>query len=170
MTTWVLNGRDPTEVKASTERRLAEEESRLAALTSGATASAELASGMSTILASFERRLEKLEETILPVYRETENLQRRQDNIDRTLGALDDVIAFYNVSKEVEETVRGGPEARGVGLEGFLAAMSRLKGALDYFERNNPQSIELENVRTLYELGGDALSREFSETVKKYGR
>jgi exocyst complex protein 7 len=45
-----------------------------------------------------------------------------------------------------------------------------LKGALDYFEKNNPQSIELENVRTLYELGGDALGREFSEQIKKHSR
>ncbi len=83
---------------------------------------------------------------------ETENLQRRQENIDRTLSALDGVIAFYNVSKEVEEVVRGGPDAPGVDLERFLHAMSRLKGALDYFERNNPQSIELENVRSVAAL------------------
>ncbi len=168
MTSWVLNGRDPTEAKTSVESRLALEESRLAELEAAGAASAALAKGMVDILASFERRLEKLEETILPVYHETENLQRRQENIDRTLEALDHVIAFHNVSKEVESTVRGGPEA--VSLEEFLQAMSRLKGALDYFERNNPQSIELENVRTLHGLGGDALSREFSEVIKRHSK
>lgn len=147
MTTWALHGRDPTEVKSATEAKLAREEERLAALTADMTASAELATGMSNILASFEKRLEKLEETILPVYQETDNLQRRQENIDRTLSALDGVIAFYNVSAEVEEVVRGGPEAPGTNLDEFLHSLSRLKGALDYFERNNPQSIELENVR-----------------------
>ena len=166
----MLNGLDPTEVKLSTENKLREEEARLESLLSDSSSSADLAAGMANILVSFERRLEKLEETILPVYQETENLQRRQENIDLTLSALDGVIAYYNVSKEVEETVRAGPEGARGGMDGFLSDMSRLKGALDYFERNNPQSIELENVRTLYELGGDALSREFAETVKKYGR
>ena len=46
----------------------------------------------------------------------------------------------------------------------------RLKGALDYFEKENPHSIELENVRALHELGGDSLSREFGELIKKHSR
>lgn len=78
--------------------------------------------------------------------------------------------SFYFSFQQVEGTVRGGPNAPGVLLDHFLQTMSRLKHALDYFELNNPQSIELENVRTLYELGGDALSREFSELVKKYSK
>lgn len=36
---------------------------------------------MDKILNSFELRLSKLEETILPVYNETENLRRRQYSI-----------------------------------------------------------------------------------------
>ena len=72
---------------------------------------------------------------------------------------------------EVESTLKAGPMSGDHGsLEKYLHTMSRLKGALDYFEKNNPQSIELENVRTLYELGGDALGREFSEQIKKHSR
>jgi hypothetical protein len=56
---------------------------------------------MVSILNSFEERLSKLEATILPVYQETDNLRRRQENIDRTLEALDHVIGFYNVSKGI---------------------------------------------------------------------
>jgi len=37
---------------------------------------------------------------------ETGNLQRRQENIDRTLRELDHVINYYNVSKEVEAVIR----------------------------------------------------------------
>ncbi len=37
---------------------------------------------------------------------------------------------------------------------------------VDFFSIKNPFFF----CSTLYELGGDALSREFSETVKKYGR
>ena len=40
----------------------------------------ELSGAASTILTSFENRLLKLEGTILPVYNETEHLQRRQQS------------------------------------------------------------------------------------------
>ena len=63
------------------------------------------------------------------------------------------MISFHNVSKEVEAAVREGPDSGEQSLEHFLQNLSRLKGALDYFEKNNPQSIELENVRSLYEIG-----------------
>lgn len=51
-----------------------------------------------------------------------------------------------------------------------MQTLSRLKGALDYFEASNPNAIELENVKALYEVGGDSLSREFSEVIKKHSR
>ena len=160
-------GVDASERKAAVDTKLELEEESLGWLKSKMIESGELTSGMVDILTSFEHRLAKLESTIEPVYDETKNLQRRQENIDLTLDSLDHVIAFYNVSKEVEAAVvREGPN----NLQVFLQAMSRLKGALDYFEKNNPQSIELENVKSLYQTGGNALSREFSELVKKHSK
>ena len=120
------------------------------------------------ILESFEKRLGKLEQTILPVYQETGNLQRRQENIDKTLTELDHVIEYYNVSKEVENVVREGPN--GTTLQNFLDAMRKLKVALEYFSSNNPGSIELENVRSLYTTGGSALFREFRDLLEKHSR
>nr|CAD7462409.1 unnamed protein product [Timema tahoe] len=43
--------------------------------------SSQLTKGMVVILSTFEHRLARLEETILPVYNETGNLQRRQESI-----------------------------------------------------------------------------------------
>jgi exocyst complex protein 7 len=68
------------------------------------------------------------------------------------LTALDHVIAFYGVSQEVEPVIRAGPGpiANGdSGLEAFLQAMNKLQHAQEYFEKNNPQSVELENVVSL---------------------
>ena len=130
--------------------------------------SEKLTSDMVEILESFETRLGKLEQTILPVYQETGNLQRRQENIEKTLLELDHVINYYNVSKEVENIVREGPG--GTTLHTFLEAMDRLKVALDYFATNNPGSIELENVRSLYTTGGSALFREFRDLLEKHSR
>jgi len=131
---------DPTETKNAINRKLEQEEESVRWLEERTRQSEELTKGMVSILTSFEDRLSKLEATILPVYLETENLQRRQENIDRTLEAMDHVIGFYNVSKETEATVRAGPsggaptlDSNGVDgagsgqLDTFLQAMSRLK-------------------------------------------
>ena len=40
-------------------------------------------------------------------------------------------------------------------IEDLNYYISHLKGALDYFEKENPHSIELENVRALHEQGGE---------------
>lgn len=50
----------------------------------------DLTRSMSKILTTFEQRLGKLEQTILPVYNETENLQNRQqsENLKVTLYCI----------------------------------------------------------------------------------
>lgn len=70
---------------------------------------------------------------------------KRISDIEETISALDHVIGFYNVSTEVESIIRAGP-AGPDGLENFLSALDKLKQAQNYFEKNNPQSVELENV------------------------
>jgi len=46
----------------------------------------------------------------------------------------------------VESTILSRPNASTNGLNEFLDAMERLHEAQIYFEKNNPQSVELENV------------------------
>ena len=58
------------------------------------------------MLGTFEERLTKLEENILPIYKETEDFQRLQVNVDQTLESLDSVIDFYTIGKEVENLIR----------------------------------------------------------------
>ncbi|XP_054285786.1 exocyst complex component 7 [Macrosteles quadrilineatus] len=159
---------DPTERKFEIELKLENETTKLKELKENVERSSNLTKGITGILSSFEQRLARLEETILPVYNETGNLQRSQQNIERTLAALDHVIGYYSVAQEVEVTVRSGPFV--AGLDEFLAAMQRLQTALHYFEKNNPQSVELENVSSLFNAGGDALNREFKELLLKHSR
>jgi len=158
----------PSERKQEVGAKLQLEKENVEWLKDRMVESEQLTNGMVEILTSFEQRLARLEETILPVYQETGNLQRRQENIDKTLVELDHVINYYNVSKEVENIVREGPN--GTTLDAFLEAMVKLKGALDYFASNNPGSIELENVRSLFSTGGSALSREFRELLSKHSK
>jgi len=140
----------------------------LAFLQDASSRSSQLTKGMVNILTSFDERLAKLEKTILPVYNETKNLQQKQENIDKTLSLLDHVISYYGVSKEVEPTIKEGPSNQ--GLDTFLNALKRLQEAMHFFEKNNPQSVELENVMSLFETGKDNLTNEFKELLAKHSQ
>ena len=48
-----------------------------------------MTTNMLSILSSFENRLSKLEETIIPIYQETGNLQRRHESILAQLHTFD---------------------------------------------------------------------------------
>ncbi|RXG73138.1 Exocyst complex component 7 [Armadillidium vulgare] len=87
-------------------------------------------------------------------------------NTEKTLQALDYVIAFYSVAGEVEGVVRERPNSIGIGS--YLQAMDKLKAACKFFQDNNPQSSELENVKSLFEHGCQQLSIEFRDELKKY--
>lgn len=154
------------EKKLNVTRQLEKETSQVITLKDILSRSGQVATNVSGILDSFEHRLARLETTILPLYQQTGNLQRRQRNTEKTLQELDYVISFYNVAGQVEGTVRERPSS--VGVPQYLEAMNRLAEACRYFEQNNPQSVEIENVTTLFEAGTDALSKEFRDELKKY--
>ncbi|XP_034242549.1 exocyst complex component 7 isoform X1 [Thrips palmi] len=164
---------ESSERKFEIETKLEKELGNLNLLKERVSKSNQLTKGITNILSSFEHRLARLEETILPVYNETGNLQRQQENVERTLVALEHVISFYSVSQEVEPIIRmgPGPSQNGIpSLEPFLKAMDRLQSAQEYFEKNNPQSVELENVTTLFTSGGDALNREFKDILVRHSK
>ncbi|XP_053981146.1 exocyst complex component 7 [Hylaeus anthracinus] len=121
------------------------------------------------ILSSLEQRLATLRRTILPVYNETGNLQAQQQNIERTLNALDHAIGYYGVCQEVEGAVRTGPGGSG-DLDNFLEAMNRLYNAQRYFQKNNPSSVELENVTSLFGVGLNALYAEFNDILTRQSK
>ena len=93
------------------------------------------------ILSNFDGKLSKLEETIGPVYKETGNLQLKQENITKTLQNLDYIIPFYTVANQLKAIISSGPDS--LTLKSYL---DKLKNAVKYFEKNNPESPELMNV------------------------
>jgi len=163
-----LETQDPSDRRVEVEGRLEKELSKLAMIKENLQKSNNITNGMVSILSTFEKRLARLEETILPVYNETGSLQRCQQNIEKALGSLEHIISYYSVAEEVEGIIRAGPSAK--GLDDFLMVMNKLRNAMNYFEKNNPQSVELENVSSLFNLGSDALTREFKELLQKHSR
>uniref|UniRef100_A0A4W3K7J2 Exocyst complex component 7 n=1 Tax=Callorhinchus milii TaxID=7868 RepID=A0A4W3K7J2_CALMI len=124
----------------------------------------QLTKNMVSILSSFESRLMQLENSIIPVHKQTENLQRLQDNVDKTLSCLDHVISYYHVAKDTEKIIREGPAGR---LDEYLSCMARIQKAVEYFQDNNPDSPELNRVKFLFEKGKESLESELRSLLTR---
>ncbi|NWI33869.1 EXOC7 protein, partial [Sula dactylatra] len=125
----------------------------------------QLTKNMVSILSSFESRLMKLENSIIPVHKQTENLQRLQENVEKTLSCLDHVISYYHVAKDTEKIIKEGPTGR---LEEYLNCMDKIQKAVEYFQDNNPDSPELNRVKSLFERGKESLESEFRSLMTRH--
>lgn len=85
------------------------------------------------------------------------------------MSILDHAIGYYGVCQEVEAVVRAEPSGPG-GLDGFLEAMNRLYNAQRYFQKNNPSSVELQNVTGLFSIGLESLYTEFHDILNRQSR
>uniref|UniRef100_A0A336MIU8 Exocyst complex component 7 n=1 Tax=Culicoides sonorensis TaxID=179676 RepID=A0A336MIU8_CULSO len=153
-------------MSAEIESKLEKEKTDISLLKDRVDKYHDLTNSMSTILNSFENRLGKLEKTILPVYNVTENLQTKQQNLEQTLNALETVLSHYGASQETCNMIHLGPSESGISA--FLEALDKLKKAKDYFLNYNAQSVELENVTSLFNTGCETLNNYFKTTVKKH--
>uniref|UniRef100_A0A8C1IKP3 Exocyst complex component 7 n=1 Tax=Cyprinus carpio TaxID=7962 RepID=A0A8C1IKP3_CYPCA len=120
-----------------------------------------------SILSSFESRLMQLENSIIPVHKQTENLQRLQENVDQTLSCLDHVISYYHVAKDTDKIIREGPAGR---LDEYLACIAKIQKAVEYFQDNNPDSPELNTVKARFERGKELLEAEFRSLLTRYSK
>ncbi|XP_014786307.1 exocyst complex component 7 isoform X1 [Octopus bimaculoides] len=159
---------DISVLKADIDRKLEKEMYNLSVLKESLNKSNTNTQNMLAILNSFETRLCKLENTILPVYQETENLRRRQENIDKTMSTLDNVLGYYHIAKDLEFAIKEGPIAS--GLEKYLEHMESVLKAVRYFKDHNPGSLELTEVVQLFEDGKEVLGKEFESQLSRYGK
>ncbi|XP_063149104.1 exocyst complex component 7 isoform X1 [Candoia aspera] len=146
------------------EEKLKQEEETLSFIRESLEKSDQLTKNMVSILSSFERRLMKLENSIIPVHKQTENLQRLQENVEKTLFCLDHIISYYHVAKDTEKIIREGPTGR---LEEYLGCMAKIQKAVEYFQDNNPDSPELNKVKLLFERGKESLESEFRSLMTR---
>ena len=151
--------------KADIEQKLSGEQNKLALLRESLAKADTLTNNMVTILNHFDERLHKLEDTILPVHRKTKDLQRLQDNIDKTTVAFDHVISYHHVARDVEPVLRQGPSRQ---VDRYLEFMDRLSQAVQFFSENNPDSPELNTVNQLFKAGRDKLEQEFQGLLNRH--
>uniref|UniRef100_UPI00398E9E58 exocyst complex component 7 isoform X6 n=1 Tax=Pristiophorus japonicus TaxID=55135 RepID=UPI00398E9E58 len=155
---------DASARKRDIEDKLRQEQETLSFIRESLEKSDQLTKNMVSILSSFESRLMQLENSIIPVHKQTENLQRLQDNVDKTLSCLDHVISYYHVAKDTEKIIKEGPAGR---LEEYLNCMARIQKAVEYFQDNNPDSPELNRVKFLFEKGKESLESEFRNLLTR---
>ncbi|XP_077406875.1 exocyst complex component 7 isoform X2 [Vanacampus margaritifer] len=158
---------DASARKTEIEEKLKQEQETLAFIRENLEKSDQLTNGMVSILSSFESRLMQLENSIIPVHKQTENLQRLQDNVDKTLSCMDHVISYYHVAKDTDRIVREGPTGR---LDEYLACIAKIQKAVEYFQDNNPDSPELNTVKGLFEKGKELLEAEFRSLLTRYSK
>ncbi|XP_077829013.1 exocyst complex component 7 isoform X19 [Macaca mulatta] len=149
------------------EDKLKQEEETLSFIRDSLEKSDQLTKNMVSILSSFESRLMKLENSIIPVHKQTENLQRLQENVEKTLSCLDHVISYYHVASDTEKIIREGPTGR---LEEYLGSMAKIQKAVEYFQDNSPDSPELNKVKLLFERGKEALESEFRSLMTRHSK
>ncbi|CAI9583455.1 unnamed protein product [Staurois parvus] len=153
--------------KKEIEEKLKQEEEMLTFIKESLDKSDQLTNNMVSILSSFESRLMKLENSIIPVHKQTETLQRLQENVESTLSCLDHVISYYHVATETERVIREGPSGR---LEEYLSCIAKIQKAVEYFQDNNPDSPELNRVKSLFERGKESLDAEFRNLLQRHSK
>ncbi|XP_069608169.1 exocyst complex component 7 isoform X6 [Ranitomeya imitator] len=158
---------DASSRKRDIEEKLKQEEEMLTFIKESLEKSDQLTNNMVSILSSFESRLMKLENSIIPVHKQTETLQRLQENVDSTLSCLDHVISYYHVATETEKVIRDGPSGR---LEEYLSCIAKIQKAVEYFQDNNPDSPELNRVKSLFERGKESLDAEFRNLLQRHSK
>ncbi|KAL6475817.1 hypothetical protein MHYP_G00168570 [Metynnis hypsauchen] len=158
---------DASARKREIEEKLKQEQETLSFIRENLEKSDQLTKGMVSILSSFESRLMALENSIIPVHKQTENLQRLQENVEKTLFCLDHVISYYHVAKDTDKIIKEGPTGR---LDEYLACIAKIQKAVEYFQDNNPDSPELNTVKVRFEKGKEQLEGEFRALLTRYSK
>ncbi|KAJ9478091.1 Exocyst complex component EXO70 [Pseudozyma hubeiensis] len=127
---------------------------------------ATLTGRMTTILSGFDKRLIKLEGSILPIHKGTQKLARMSDNIDLTLSALNKTLGHYDVVIDEQPLLKKGPDVR--NTRPYMDTIDRVIKGLDYLQKSNLKSQEgvMKRTHDLIELGARNLCNVISDWVR----
>ncbi|EPQ31833.1 uncharacterized protein PFL1_00032 [Pseudozyma flocculosa PF-1] len=114
---------------------------------------ASLTTRMTTILTGFDKRLIRLEGSILPIHKSTQKLARMSDNIDLTLAALNKTLGHYDVLIDEQPIIKAGPDVR--DTTPYMETIDRVLKGLDYLRRSDLKSQEgvMKRMNDLVETG-----------------
>ncbi|KAJ1903036.1 exocyst complex component exo70 [Coemansia sp. IMI 209127] len=127
-----------------------------------------LAEKTTQLLKVFDIRLKNLGRIIAPIYKSTQKLTRLYENVETTIGSLDDILLFFNVAKDEAETIRAGPDES--ELLPYLDSINRLKDASDALHLLDLESAadSRREIHELLRIGLGNLSQLFSQWLKQH--
>ncbi|PIA17832.1 hypothetical protein COEREDRAFT_80173 [Coemansia reversa NRRL 1564] len=127
-----------------------------------------LADKTTQLLKVFDIRLKNLGRVIAPIYKSTQKLTRLYDNVETTMGSLDDILLFFNVAKDESDTIRAGPDES--ELLPYLDSINRLKDASDALKQLDLDSAlqSRQEIHELLRIGLGNLSQLFSQWLKQH--
>lgn len=131
---------------------------------------ANLTGRMTTILNGFDRRLVKLESSILPIHRSTQQLSHISSNIESTQQELSRSLQHYGVVVDEEPLILRGPNPRDPWP--YLEAIQRVAQGIVQTragELKNPEQV-VSKMETLRDLGAGnvaELVREYTSTESR---
>ncbi|KAJ1960642.1 exocyst complex component exo70 [Dipsacomyces acuminosporus] len=146
----------------------AEEEAELEFLRESLEQMDNLADKTTQLLKVFDIRLKNLGRIIAPIYKSTQKLTRLYDNVEMTIGSLDDILLFFNVAKDESDTIRAGPDES--ELLPYLDSINRLKDASDALRQLDLDSASQsrKEIHELLRIGLGNLSLLFRQWLKQY--
>ncbi|KAM6492030.1 exocyst complex component, exo70 subunit [Amanita muscaria] len=114
---------------------------------------------MITVLESFDSRLATLEKSILPLYSSAQVLNKRNQNIDKTLQKIQEVASNQENLEEEEDLILRGPQPG--QLDAYKSALESLN-ALIAFKSSDPNN---NNIARLVETGSKKLTQLYTKLV-----
>ncbi|SNX83029.1 related to Exocyst complex component Exo70 [Melanopsichium pennsylvanicum] len=125
-----------------------------------------LTSRMTTILSGFDKRLIKLEGSILPIHKGTQRLARMSDNIDLTLAALNKTLGHYDVVIDEQPLLKQGPDVR--DTRPYMDTIDRVIIGLEYLQKSDLKSQEgvMKRMSDLIELGAKNLCNVVTDWIR----
>ncbi|CAG5111487.1 Oidioi.mRNA.OKI2018_I69.chr2.g5791.t1.cds [Oikopleura dioica] len=145
------------------ESQIAKDQEKIDAIRNCMLSSREMTTQMSGILESFGSRLEKLEKAVIPVHRQTKDLQRLQENLGKVMNSIENVIGYHNVVKRNQAIINTDPSEHVVR---YTTAMTDLLEAEEFFKKSSPDSPELRKVSSLVETGRKKLLVYYEALLK----
>lgn len=115
---------------------------------------------MTNILDSFETRIAKLEKSILPLYTASQILNRRRNNIERTLEKIDDVATNQEDLSAEESLILRGPQPG--QLHQYKEALERLNANIAF---KAGDAGEMAKIADLVETGAKKLTQVFTKII-----
>ncbi|KAI9216767.1 Cullin repeat-like-containing domain protein [Blastocladiella britannica] len=135
-----------TERRRENERKLMEDSADIEVLEDTLAKSTMLSDQMVDMLHSFDDRLRGFEQSILPIHRLTQRLNRYYENLDRTLVAANRVIQYYDLADVERVVISNGPDE--ANLVPYLESLGRVSDAIAFLVESRFSSGE----KAIYKL------------------